>query len=225
MQVLARVYLVRHGETQENRDGIIQGQMDTALNEVGLEQARIVGERLRSIPFDIAFTSDLSRAAKTAEAILVHHSGVKLQKKIELRERFMGEMQGKTQITKLQAAAESPRVDRMESSAWFAARAESWWIKDILEGTALLPSRCEPYHILVTSHGGFIGTLTRSLIQSKKASCAPGVVIQRCLNTSVTIIDVHDGGIGIIRQWADTSHLKLKDVDEVLKENADELQI
>lgn len=64
MPIPARVYIVRHGETQENRDGIIQGQLDTALNAVGLEQARMVGEKLRSVPFEIAFTSDLSRAVQ-----------------------------------------------------------------------------------------------------------------------------------------------------------------
>ena len=64
MSISARIYIVRHGETQENRDGIIQGQLDTALNDVGLEQARIVGEKLRSVPFEIAFSSDLSRAVQ-----------------------------------------------------------------------------------------------------------------------------------------------------------------
>jgi probable phosphoglycerate mutase len=59
-----RVYIVRHGETQENRDGVIQGQRDTFLNTVGLEQARMVGEALKDAKLGIAFSSDLSRAVK-----------------------------------------------------------------------------------------------------------------------------------------------------------------
>ena len=59
-----RVYIVRHGETQENRDGIIQGQQDTFLNAIGVEQARMVGEALKDVKFGIAFSSDLSRAVK-----------------------------------------------------------------------------------------------------------------------------------------------------------------
>ncbi|KAG6889829.1 hypothetical protein C0995_014306 [Termitomyces sp. Mi166 len=219
MPILARVYIVRHGETQENRDGIIQGQLDTALNDVGLEQARIVGEKLRSVPFDIAFSSDLSRAVKTAETILAHHPDIKLQKRVELRERFMGELQGKTETSKFQAAIANKT---MESGAFFAARAETWWLKDILDSTALLPPRDDPYHILVTTHGGFIGTLTRSLIHGRRVSCAPGVVVQRCLNTSVTIIDVDHAGLGLIKQWADTSHLRDSSY-EILKQNADEI--
>ena len=59
-----RVYIVRHGETQENRDGIIQGQRDTFLNAIGSEQARMVGEALKDAKLGIAFSSDLSRAVK-----------------------------------------------------------------------------------------------------------------------------------------------------------------
>jgi len=63
-RVVARVYLVRHGETQANRDGIIQGQQDTELNALGEEQARIVGEALKEEEIGCAFSSDLSRAKK-----------------------------------------------------------------------------------------------------------------------------------------------------------------
>lgn len=59
----ARVYLVRHGETDANRNKIIQGQLDTPLNEIGLEQAALVARALRTVKFDAALSSDLSRAA------------------------------------------------------------------------------------------------------------------------------------------------------------------
>ncbi|GLB34724.1 putative calcium proton exchanger [Lyophyllum shimeji] len=162
MTVLARVYLVRHGETDENRDKIIQGQLDTRLNSMGLRQARLVGEALRSVPFEIAFSSDLTRATTTAETILAHHPNVRLQRQPELRERYMGELQGKVVQTKLQAGASADQS--MESGAFFAARAESWWITYILEGTASLPKKSEPYHILATTHGGFIGTLRAAAV-------------------------------------------------------------
>jgi broad specificity phosphatase PhoE len=62
----ARIYIVRHGETDENRNGILQGHLDTLLNADGIDQARRVAEALRDIPFDVAFTSDLSRAVKAS---------------------------------------------------------------------------------------------------------------------------------------------------------------
>jgi len=87
MSVRARLYLVRHGETDANKNGIIQGQTDTQLNNVGIGQAVLVAEALRSIPFDKAYTSDLARASATADAILKHHPDVQLKKQDALRER------------------------------------------------------------------------------------------------------------------------------------------
>jgi bisphosphoglycerate-dependent phosphoglycerate mutase len=62
--VVVRVYIVRHGETQENREGVIQGQRDTALNANGMEQAWMVGEALKDAKLGAAFSSDLGRAVK-----------------------------------------------------------------------------------------------------------------------------------------------------------------
>lgn len=58
----AQVYIVRHGQTEENRLRIIQGQLDTALNAAGLAQAKQVADALQHVSFDTAFSSDLSRA-------------------------------------------------------------------------------------------------------------------------------------------------------------------
>ena len=57
-----RIYVVRHGETQENREGIIQGQKDTELNEIGSRQASLLGEALKDVKFSFVFSSDLKRA-------------------------------------------------------------------------------------------------------------------------------------------------------------------
>jgi probable phosphoglycerate mutase len=66
---IARIYLVRHGETQANRDQIIQGHQDTALNERGFEQSRLLGKALKKIKFhDVAFSSDLCRAVSVSDA-------------------------------------------------------------------------------------------------------------------------------------------------------------
>ena len=56
------VYCVRHGQTAENLLGIIQGQLDTQLDSVGFEQAAAVGQSLKDVKFDTAFSSDLARA-------------------------------------------------------------------------------------------------------------------------------------------------------------------
>lgn len=71
---VTRVVLVRHGQTDWNRDQIFRGRVDVPLNETGRAEARKIGEALRGIPLDAVYSSPLSRAVETARAILVHHS-------------------------------------------------------------------------------------------------------------------------------------------------------
>lgn len=64
------IYLVRHGETDNNKNNIIQGSVvDMALNKKGEKQAQQGAARLKKIPFTAAFSSDLVRAKQTAEII------------------------------------------------------------------------------------------------------------------------------------------------------------
>lgn len=62
-----KVYLVRHGETEWNRQCRLQGQSDIELNEIGIELAEITAEALKDIEFEAIFSSPLKRAYKTAE--------------------------------------------------------------------------------------------------------------------------------------------------------------
>lgn len=64
MTVVVKVYIVRHGETEENRQGIMQGQLDTPLNAAGLRQAELAADALEDVPFGAAYSSDLQRARK-----------------------------------------------------------------------------------------------------------------------------------------------------------------
>jgi broad specificity phosphatase PhoE len=67
----ARIYIVRHGETDGNRQGIIQGQLDVQLNATGLVQSEAVAKALQSIPFESAYSSDLLRATKVC--VIIFH--------------------------------------------------------------------------------------------------------------------------------------------------------
>lgn len=87
-----RVYIVRHAETEENKQKIIQGHLDTILNSEGERQADLVAKALKDIPFDVAYSSNLKRATDTAKRILVNHSGVEVQTHIAIRERVRREL-------------------------------------------------------------------------------------------------------------------------------------
>lgn len=64
-----KLYIIRHGETEWNKQKKLQGQSDTELNGYGIELARITGEALKDVPFNYIFSSPLKRAYKTAELI------------------------------------------------------------------------------------------------------------------------------------------------------------
>ncbi|MFZ9216136.1 MAG: histidine phosphatase family protein [Vulcanococcus sp.] len=89
-----RLLLVRHGETDWNRQGRFQGQIDIPLNENGLAQAAAAGDFLRRVRFDRAYTSSMARPRQTAEGILKHHPGVPLTSVRHLVEIGHGEWEG-----------------------------------------------------------------------------------------------------------------------------------
>ena len=62
-----KVYIVRHGETENNKKGVWTGWNDIPLTKKGEEDAARLGKLLKDIPFDAVFASDLQRACKTAE--------------------------------------------------------------------------------------------------------------------------------------------------------------
>ncbi|MCR4651164.1 MAG: histidine phosphatase family protein [Lachnospiraceae bacterium] len=64
------IYLVRHGETDWNKEHKLQGQADIPLNDRGREMAEKTAEGLKGIDFDYAFSSPLERAVETARIII-----------------------------------------------------------------------------------------------------------------------------------------------------------
>lgn len=74
----ARLLLVRHGETDWNREGRFQGQIDIPLNSRGRAQAEAASGFLSPVAIQRAYTSSLARPRQTAEAILTAHPGVPL---------------------------------------------------------------------------------------------------------------------------------------------------
>ncbi|KAA1469350.1 phosphoglycerate mutase-like protein [Dentipellis sp. KUC8613] len=216
------VYIVRHGETEENRLGVVQGQLDTALNATGRAQAARVAEALRDVPFDAAYASDLARAAVTAEIILKHHPGVPLRKVAELRERYMGERQGR----RLPAPPDPPEISTVESADALAARARAWWEGCVVRehatrGAGQAEGETRTRAVLVVSHGGFIGMQLRTLVAAGRVRCVGGVRSHgRLPNTSVTIVEVDEDGAGALMQFGDVSHMEAGG-EGAVGENAD----
>jgi len=90
-----KLMIVRHGETIENTQGIVQGHLHGTLSELGKTQAKKVADKLKKEKIDYIYSSDLARAADTAKEIAKFHPKTPIKFVKELRERFFGPFQGK----------------------------------------------------------------------------------------------------------------------------------
>jgi 2,3-bisphosphoglycerate-dependent phosphoglycerate mutase len=89
--------LVRHGETDWNADGRLQGQTDRRLSDFGRRQARQLADELGGEEFQAIYSSDLSRARETAE-ILGERLGLAVALDPDLREKDWGTWEGLTSV-------------------------------------------------------------------------------------------------------------------------------
>ncbi len=90
-----RFYFIRHGETDYNRNRIIQGRkINSTLNETGESQAEAVGRRLSSVPVDVIYASPMRRTRETAAAIAAHHPSARVRYLEDLEEMSWGVFEG-----------------------------------------------------------------------------------------------------------------------------------
>ena len=152
---MTTLLLVRHGETDWNRDGRWQGGSNTSLNELGREQARSLADQLDG-NIDVVYSSDLARARETAE-IVAAKLGLEVRLDPRLRERGFGSWEGLTTREIEELFADSHRrwregegagADDAETFEDFSARVNDF-LADVLR---LHPDE----EVLVISHGGSI---------------------------------------------------------------------
>jgi broad specificity phosphatase PhoE len=107
------IYLVRHGESESNRQGIISGHSDYELTEQGKEQVRQTKQELGHIHFDEVYSSDLMRAIQTAE--ILYGKPVEESNKMHvLRERDFGSLDGKPQDVYNEYSLQKQRMTKKE---------------------------------------------------------------------------------------------------------------
>ncbi|HLT28030.1 MAG TPA: histidine phosphatase family protein [Zeimonas sp.] len=195
---------MRHGVTAWNRERRFQGQLDTPLDEQGLEQARRTGRRLAAWPLAAVYTSDLLRARQTAEAIAAPH-GLALRIEPRLRERHYGRFEGRTY-------AEIERIDADAYRRW-RAREPDFELPgggETLRGlygrveAALLElsRRHRGETIAVVTHGGVLDCAFR--VATGLAIDAPRT--HELLNASLNRIVWHGEAFTLL-EWADAAHL------------------
>lgn len=173
---MLRLFLLRHGPTEENLRGEIQGHRPGTLTEAGRRWAGEIGRRLRPASVGRIYSSDLARARETA-SIVAQVLGAEVVETPLLRERGYGELEGRR---KAEAGFDYPDLygadlpERgVEPLASVVGR-----LRQFLDG---LLDRPAPRTLLLVAHGGTLSYLTNLLLEE-------GRVMRPASNEVVSIL-------------------------------------
>lgn len=199
------IYITRHGETQWNKKGLMQGWKNSDLTEKGIENAKRLGERLKDINFDVIYCSPLDRAIETAKCIN-GKSNTKIVLIESLKEMGFGiwESMEHSKIKELHSEQytnfwERPHLykpqESGESFEGLLVRVKKAWDEILKAGGN---------NILIVTHAVVLKTLYTIIKNLElKDLWNPPFMKDTCL----TIVEVIENKVEIILE-ADTSHLK-----------------
>ncbi|MDA7416807.1 histidine phosphatase family protein [Xenophilus arseniciresistens] len=199
--------LIRHGETDWNRELRFQGHIDVPLNDMGHEQARRLGLRMKGEQVHHIICSDLMRTQQTT-APAAQQLGLPVQTTVTLREQNFGVVEG---MRAEEIQAHHPRAweewlqfkaDRGmpggESTREFHARA--------MAALSSIAREHAGRTVLVVTHGGFLDMVWRTAhalgLDGPRQSDIPNAGINR-----IRIADAQQPQALQILDWADTAHL------------------
>ncbi|MEI5582337.1 MULTISPECIES: histidine phosphatase family protein [unclassified Agromyces] len=170
------IALVRHGETDWNRDGRIQGSTDIAMNDRGRRQARATAARLAAARWDAVVTSPLSRSAETAGIIARRLGLPEPGHDPALAERRHGILEGLTREDRRRLEADAVPIEGLESRVSVVSRA--------VPALLALAGRHPGGAVVAVTHGGVIQSVllhlweraalpSGSVANGRSTSCAP----------------------------------------------------
>lgn len=203
-------YLVRHGRTEWNEQGLLQGGGNSPLTKQGIESAKLTGKALAKIPFVAAYSSMLQRAIETAEYILENtntplfcHSG--------LNELFFGSWEGRS-VEELSLLPEFRQMRKKPGE--YLAQSNQGETYDKLAKRVLttlhdIISKYSSGNILIVSHGHtlrmLLALLSGGTWQNHRKDS------QSVLNTSISIVRYeqkgNENGQFFVESVNDVSHL------------------
>jgi len=204
------LYLVRHGESLANKN-LFHHKPETPLSKKGVEQAKIVTERLKNIKVDFVYSSPLKRAKQTAE-IISKRKNLSVEFWEDLREiRVPSKVWGKPLDDKeiviideqsLQSFLMGKRYSDEETFAELSARGQS-----VLNH---LLKEHKDQKVLCVSHGTMTKMIVARILFGNKLTPKIFVVLRKHLwanNTGITICEYTEKYGWTLNTWNDTSHL------------------
>ncbi|WP_291314304.1 histidine phosphatase family protein [Corynebacterium sp. UBA2622] len=162
-----RLIMLRHGQTEYNATRRMQGQLDTELSAVGIEQARAAAAELRGLGVARIVSSDLSRALRTAE-IVADTLGLDVSSDERLRETHLGDWQGMTHA-EVDTWRDGIRAHWRNNASWAPPEGESRIdvarrARPVVDELLAEFPGWEGCAVLLVAHGGTISALTSNLL-------------------------------------------------------------
>ena len=204
------IYFVRHGQTIWNVEKRFQGLSDSPLTELGITQAKLLGEKLKDIKFDKFYSTSLKRAYDTANYIKGNR-----EQKVEIFDDFveisMGDMEGIKQEDFKKLYPEQVKnffFNQLEyNPSSFGGESFLEVRERVIRGLNKFIELNKNYErVLVVSHGATLKTLLH-YISGKDISTLSDEAIPK--NTSYTIVKYENGKFEII-DFSNISHLEGK---------------
>lgn len=155
-----KIIIVRHGQTEYNQKKLLQGHLDIPLDATGEAQARKAANILKNEKIDVFFSSDLSRALKTAKEAHKHHKKPLHVTRL-LREKYFGKFQGLS----FQEVGDYISKFGEQGSFSFHGREKEFGVEteeeveERIREFKKLMDKHEAKTVAVFSHGGFIRRL------------------------------------------------------------------
>ena len=205
-----KLYFVRHGRTEWNEEGRIQGANgDSPLLESSIQQLKALGQHLSQTYFDAAYSSDLPRAVHTAQIILEQNQHpISLQETPALREWRLGSLEGR-KIVELKALySEEIKAFRHNLSQFHHNLFDAESLSDTTKRTcdfvkSLKETELET--VLIVGHGANLTASIRTLLGYKPEELRKNGGLD---NASVTILTTDDFEHFYLETWNDTSYLE-----------------
>jgi probable phosphoglycerate mutase len=163
---MTEILLIRHGETLWNQQGRMQGQHDSPLTPLGMQQARQLGARLSNVQFAALYSSDLGRAHQTARCI-ADATGHEIVADEGLRERDFGIFEGmtNTEIKNKYPELYEPFAKRDPDFAMPRGESASQFRSRCVGALEAIASKHPDETIVIVSHGLVLDSLYRTAVK------------------------------------------------------------
>lgn len=192
---ITRICIVRHGETDWNSIGRLQGSTDVPLNEKGIQQAKESGEFLKDWQWDVIITSPLQRAKRTAQ-IINSYMDIPLVEMDDFKEKYFGVGEGLTyeERKKLYPDHKYPNEDDQET-----------FTKRLMNGLEKINQEYYEKKVLLVCHGAVINAILAHLSNGEL-----GYGKTKISNACINDIHFHENQWKI-KAYNQTGHLSIID--------------